>query len=912
MRLTLAGMVLLLLLACLAGLVYLLSTYPILARPSPGSTAVAWSALPQPIIMHPEWKSFTAPVIVNDAVLHGDLLWAATEGGVVAWEWATGEAARFTAEHGLAENIVTSTAVGLDGALWFGTESGGLSRYDGVVWQTFTTGDGLPANHITDLAVSADGMIWAATDAGVGQYDGRRWYSHTRARSFFQLPGEQIRALAVAPDGLTVWVGTDQGVAQWNGRRWQEIPHVGSLSINDIQDIAITADGMVWAATPGGLKRYDGARWQIFTTGDGLVSDDVSRVTVVPDNTVWLAYTDPAAGLTLFDATGPVPTANTAAVSAAALHVTAVLPTGLLLSVPGGLFYADDGGADRLFRAPSDLPDHHLTGLTAANGAVWAGGAAGVNQFDGMTWRTYTTTHGLASTGVSALTQDANGQPVVAFTTASQGIARYDAALDVWELVVCPVAGPPSAFVRAGLQTADGALWFATNRGVARFDGNGWRVFNTLDGLPSDNVQTIALNGDVLWVGTDKGLAYWQDGVWRTILLDDVRALSSGPDGALWFFNADALFVFAPDGRALTPIPLPPVQQVYDQLATADGFWLATDGGIFFWSVADAVWQTFPAVDGQPMGEITALAQMNDGRIWAGSSQGLWQLAAEGVWLLRPLPVLDRSPVTRLVVDADGALLAGTFDGRVYHVSSGDVIPEKATPLGSEHSPISAILPVADTLWVAHFGGGVSQGVGGVGERTWQRVATDDGLQAAVNSLAVSQGGDAWLGTDKGLVALRGGEVTVCQVAQGGEPPTWAGVLVDRQGQVWGVNGPTFWRLDGENRVRSGTLAKAVTAVAPDGAVWVVTENGLVRHAAGRRQTVNTPAPFAQITALAPAANGALWLGTTEGLFGYDGRVWNHFTAADGLAANHVTHVAVATDGSVWVGTAGGVSWLRP
>ncbi|HUM72076.1 MAG TPA: two-component regulator propeller domain-containing protein, partial [Chloroflexota bacterium] len=79
----------------------------------------------------------------------------------------------------------------------------------------------------------------------------------------FQLPGEQIRALAVAPDGLTVWVGTDQGVAQWNGRRWQEIPHVGSLSINDIQDIAITADGMVWAATPGGLKRYDGARWQI-------------------------------------------------------------------------------------------------------------------------------------------------------------------------------------------------------------------------------------------------------------------------------------------------------------------------------------------------------------------------------------------------------------------------------------------------------------------------------------------------------------------------------------------------------------------------------------------------------------------------------------------------------------------------
>ncbi|MCL4267753.1 MAG: hypothetical protein KJ069_31595 [Anaerolineae bacterium] len=915
MRLALAGMVLLLLLVCLAGLIYLLSTYPLLARPSPGGTAVSWSGLPQPVVIHPQWTSFTAPQSANDAVVQEGLLWAATDGGVVVWEWATGEAVRFTTEHGLAENMVTSTAVGRDGALWFGTQSGGLSRYDGVSWQTFTTADGLPSNHITDLLVAADGTVWAGTEAGVGQYDGRRWYSHTRARSFFQLPGEEIRALALAPDGLTVWVGTDQGVAQWDGRRWQEVAHVGSRSINDIQDIAITPDGMVWAATPGGLKRYDGARWQIFTMGDGLASDAVSRVTAVLDNTVWLAYADPAAGLTLFDATGLAPIANTAAVTAPALRVTAVLPTGLLLTVPGGLFYADDSGDDRLFTTPADLPDQQLTGLAAANGEVWAGSAAGISRFDGAAWRTYTTTHGLASTAVSALTRDANGQPVAAFATVAQGIARYNAALDTWETVVCPVAGPPSAFVRAGLQTADDALWFATNRGLARFDGVNWRIFTSLDGLPSDNVQTLALRGEVLWAGTDKGLASFQEGVWRTVLLDDVRALSSGPEGTLWFFNADNLFAFVPDGRALTPIPLPPVQQVYDQLATAGGFWLAADVGAFFWPVGAAEaadWQTFPAVDGQPMGEMTALMQTADGRIWAGSAQGLWQLADEGVWLLRPLPGQERSPITRLVVDADGSWLVGTFDGRVYRVAAGEIVVEKPMPTGSERAPVSAILPVGEALWVAYFGGGVSWGVGNTGERSWQRVATDDSLPAAVNSLAAGADGDAWLGTDRGLLLLRGGEVTVCQMEQSGEPPTWAGMLVDRQGQVWGVNGPTFWRLDGENLVRSGALAKPITAVAPDGAVWVVTENGLVRHAGGQRQTVSTAAISGQITALAPAANGVLWVGTDVGLFWYDGRVWTHFTAADGLAANHVTHVAVAADGTVWVGTRGGVSWLRP
>ncbi len=630
-----------------------------------------------------------------------------------------------------------------------------------------------------------------------------------------------------------------------------------------------------------------------------------------------MAYNDPAAGLTLFDTTTPAPTANTAAVAAPALQVAAVLPGGLLLSVPGSLFYVADGGADRLFRAPADLPDHHLTGLAALNGDIWAAGAHGVSRFDGLAWRTYTTTHGLAHTAVSALTLDPDGQPVVAFATADQGIARYDATVDSWQMVVCPVSGPSSAFVRAGLQMADGTVWFATNQGLARFDDPNWRIFTTRDGLPSNNVQAITLNRDVLWAGTDNGLAYWQDGMWRTVLLDDVRALSSGPDGLLWFFNADGLFTLAPDGRTLTPIPLPPVRQVYDQLATTDGFWLATDAGVLFWPVADATtgtdWQTFPTVDGQPMGEVTALAQAADGRVWAGADQGLWQLTAEGVWVLRPLPGLQRSPVTHLVADTDGSWLAGSYDGRVYRLTAGEIIPEKLMPLGNEHSPVSSILPVGEALWVAHFGGGVSYSKGSPGEREWQRFMTDDGLQeAAVNSVALGQDDVAWLGTDRGLLSISPQNEEVCRFMQSGDPPTWAGVLVDGQGDVWGVNGPTFWRLVEGEKVRSGTLAMPVTAVASDGSVWVATENGLVRHAGGQRQTVSLATISGSVTALAPGANGVIWVGTTEGIFWYDGRVWTHFTTADGLAANHVTHLVLATDGGVWVNTVGGVSRWSP
>jgi ligand-binding sensor domain-containing protein len=925
-RLALTFVLLLFLAVCLGGLIYLFSTYPIFARPSPIHTTITWPTLPTPTISKSQWRSFTAPQTVNAAVLHEGLLWAATEGGVVVWDWQTGEAVHFTTEHGLAENVVTAVTVGLDGALWFGSQSGGISRFDGASWQTFTAADGLPANQIHDLAVTRDGYVWAATDKGVGQYDGRRWYSYTLARSFFQLPGEEIHALAVAPDGLTVWAATDQGTARFNGRRWEAFTQPGTQSINDLRDITITPDGMVWAATPGGLIRFDGRNWEIFTSADGLESEDVWRVSAVPDNTIWLSYAD-SATLTQFDATSNVPTASTITPAGNNPQVTArsrfgfaSLPTGLLFSIAGELHYQDNNGETRLFRLPGNLPGQMISGLAAGADGVWLAGPFGVSRFDGVTWQTYTSTHGLADTAVAALTLNRKGQIAVAFPNAAQGIALYEPAEDNWQLSSCPEAGPASPLIRAGLQTADNALWFATDEGISRYDGTTWQTFTTADGLPSDNVQTLAESGRILWAGTDKGLAFYEAGTWRVVTAGDIRALSRSTEGTLWFFNEVGLFYFDPTSGVLTAVATPPVSIVYDQLATAEGFWIATELGVYFLPggrpSTTTEWQSLT-----PSNEaITALAQTADGRLWAATGQGLAELQDDHSWETHMLSALsDHMPITRLTADTDGSLLIGNYDGRVFRYLNGEILPVKDTPIGSEHSPISAIIAtVAGELWVAHFGGGVSRRQAG----PWQRFSSDDRLQnAAVNSLALTSDNIAKLGTDQGLLAITAeGDSMVCEFAAVGQDLGWRGVVVDWEEEVWGLNGSTFWQVEGEELTRAGVLALPVTAVAPDGAVWVATENGLVRHAGGRRQTVSTETIIGNLTALAIAPDNSIWVGTMEGVFWFDGqpeatsgRTWRHYTAADGLAANHVTHLAIAPDGTVWVATVGGVSeWLRP
>lgn len=55
---------------------------------------------------------------------------------------------------------------------------------------------------------------------------------------------------------------------------------------------------------------------------------------------------------------------------------------------------------------------------------------------------------------------------------------------------------------------------------------------------------------------------------------------------------------------------------------------------------------------------------------------------------------------------------------------------------------------------------------------------------------------------------------------------------------------------------------------------------------------------------------GNLWFGTTgEGVYKYDGKLFQQFTATDGLYSNTVWCIFEDKDGKIWVGTDAGVSW---
>ena len=74
------------------------------------------------------WRGYTNGTRVRDVAVEGNTLWAATEGGVVRWDMASGNYVQYTTADGLAGNDVLAVAVDAAGHKWFGT-NGGVSEF---------------------------------------------------------------------------------------------------------------------------------------------------------------------------------------------------------------------------------------------------------------------------------------------------------------------------------------------------------------------------------------------------------------------------------------------------------------------------------------------------------------------------------------------------------------------------------------------------------------------------------------------------------------------------------------------------------------------------------------------------------------------------------------------------------------
>lgn len=439
--------------------------------------------------------------------------------------------------------------------------------------------------------------------------------------------------------------------------------------------------------------------------------------------------------------------------------------------------------------------------------------------------------------------------------------------------------GLPQVTVQAIAQGPEGYLWTGTQAGLSRFDGKRFEIFEPADNpaIPTLNIQALYLDsGGRLWIGTTRGPLYRQDNRFHAI---EHRA-------------ADSL-------------------DVHDFAETADGgLLIATDSGL--WRTRG---QTFAAVD---LGEPASLRAVfhHEGESLAGGRDAIYENTGEG-WRRAALPdAMQRATVTDFAAH-DGRLWAGTTQGLLVRENGRWRRVASHPELGQRLVEV-VYRDRDDTLWVGTSGALFRLAGGEVIDRWGSQGLFNDG-----NVLSVTEDheGNLWLGSRSyGVARLWEGYVLRYSAPEGlHEGLTWA-LARDAAGTLW------VGTADGLTQFVDGRFRRQVTgpeqphphaySLLPEpGRVWVGTRSGLYWWLPKERRRV-TPAAFdalagSEIRAVLPYA-GDYWIGASSGIWRWDGSRLDPVLPASEDSA-HQTRVLIETrDGRLLAGTQAGVLEYQP
>lgn len=600
---------------------------------------------------------------------------------------------------------------------------------------------------------------------------------------------------------LWIFSGWTQAQLSWN---LQEIPG-GS---QEIQAICQDQKGFLWVGTQTVLYRFDGSNWVSYLREDSTMAQ-VTALGEDREGTLWVGYEDGG----VFTVRVPEEKLTRHPTDSLRSAVTA------FLFHPGGeVFIATYGqGLWRLGSRPAqwglsqglpgnDLYDACLDPL----GRIWVGTDQGIGILTYTDGRMDITRlgaeQGLPDEIVTALTLGAGKIWIGMYDL---GLASYDLERD--SLAIHP--GWNGAAVTE-IWPTEGETWVGSSiPGLWSWDGQGYHGFDL-----EVRAQAICIDQEgLLWVGGETGqllhtpvfLRHFQES------MGEIRTLSLAQD-AFWIGTRNGLHRYDPQKDRLQHIPLP---------------------GAF---------------------NLSALYEDRWGYVWIGTM-------GKGVWRYHPttqrfsqvptdLPV--NTPVLSIACNAR-EIWIGTFGGALQgrFLLHGDLkqgrltTPEEAREMNYIYQVLAA---GADEFWFATDG----KGLGHYSPGQFQLSPIEEA--AALYSLTLDEEGRLWIGTEKGKIL----PYSPTNVGQQVPSPPFEGMenlqgiislpgegfcLIAESGfSVWSPGNPSLAPFDQIARLPSPSSFLNVYVVSPDGAVWLGTQQGLLKYLPDRHPRQAFPQP--QIT----------------------------------------------------------------
>ncbi|WP_082551801.1 ligand-binding sensor domain-containing diguanylate cyclase [Massilia sp. Root351] len=424
------------------------------------------------------------------------------------------------------------------GFIWIGTIEGGLFRYDGrqaVRYQNDPLDPhSLPGGRIAALYSDEQGRIWAGTDEGLVRYDPAsdgfvRYVPDSGPKNY------RIVRRIISDGAGGMWLATWGGLQHFNPKTGRFLVHQhdparpDSLAHNDINALAMDAQGGIWAGTwPGGLDYLapGSSSFVHYRVDDpaapSVKGNDVRALHADSAGKLWIGTDD---GLVLWKAGTPWETRRR------------------LPQQTGRVTHLDEDLGGDLW-------------ISTRTAGVWRWDRA-TDTFQ-VYQRRAEDSHSLSTNAINLTMHDRTGALWVGSFT--DGVSRANLGYHGFERIVprdvAPDVFKASNFVRSLGAAPDGKLWLGVDDGLVLFDPAARKLLRHYAADPkqpgtlSNNVvySLYQQPGGPLWAGTSRGLNRLErpDGPFQAIHfgsggIDFINRIAPGRGGVLWLGTSAGL-----------------------------------------------------------------------------------------------------------------------------------------------------------------------------------------------------------------------------------------------------------------------------------------------------------------------------------------------------------------------------------
>lgn len=590
----------------------------------------------------PGWYSYTDANDVRDLIIRDGVIYAATLGGMVAWRLDSGESIQFTPMDGM-EHVSANAIVYCEipePRILVGTLTG-ISEYDPTTdqWQhnlEFPEESYIDSSKINHLYCDQanDRLLIGYSGLGVLDLTNGDFLRYTEEDG---LLWDSISDIAVY--GKDIWIANGyKGVSRISNGQITNFSEEQGMPDNYANTLAFDQAGTLWVGASGGLISFKSGQWKLYDSESPANLNSIYSLEITPDGKIWAATLPFGTGrLCQFNPGDATCVQDFLDVDSQGINTLTLTAEGIPVYGTNKGVYLYENGAVTSLKTEDQLASNFIDSYASTpDGKLWVGTDAGIQLIDLQNpageWTTFTDTDfpEMGGNWGKAVAVGSDGTVWVAMTNGSA--SRYQNGTwtnfeDIYSFDTVAV-------------DVDGRAWFGDDsKGIIVLNTDGSQAFTitTADGLPGDNVQALLtdLSGRI-WIGTDKGLAKYENGTLETVFGSEsqelpgtyIRALALDPDGTL--IIGCFMGVASYDGNQ--------VSIMLDFLK--DGF-------------SDA--------------RLTTLAVAPDGQVWAGTDQGV--LTQEnGTWkMLTTQDGLLTNYISALHVDPLGAVWIGgggsNFDG---------------------------------------------------------------------------------------------------------------------------------------------------------------------------------------------------------------------------------------------------------